>query len=181
MMTLFDKNKPSAVPEVMLLRQEGLTDNIIADELFKKGYSQQEVNAALDHADNPVDSMQQAADIPPPVDNDMGNVYERMEEITESMIDEKWDDLISEVRKIVEWKEKIEEKQTKIISDLQKLKEDFTTLHGGVLGKLEDYDTRMQDVGTELKAVGKVFKDVVPTFVQNVKDLGRMTGNMKKK
>ncbi len=95
------------------------------------------------------------------------------------MIDEKWDELIGEVKKIIDWKEKIETRQNQIINDLEKLKEDFKTLHHGVLGKLEDYDHRMQDVGTELKAVGKVFKDVIPEFVENVKELRDIKDSMK--
>jgi len=97
------------------------------------------------------------------------------------MIDEKWDELISEVKKIVEWKTKFEEKQAVLSSDVAKLKDDFKTLHQGVLGKLEDYDTRMRDVGTELKAVGKIFKDVIPEFVENVKELSSLTNRVKKK
>ena len=97
------------------------------------------------------------------------------------MIDEKWDELIAEVKKIIQWKEKVEEKQASLASDIQKLKDDFKILHSGVLGKLEDYDTRMRDVGTELKAVGKVFKDVVPEFVENVKELRDLKNELKKR
>lgn len=112
---------------------------------------------------------------------DSGALYERMEEVAESLIDEKWDQLIAEVKKIIEWKERVEEKQRLLINDVQKLKDDFKVLHQGVLGKLDDYDTRMRDVGTELGAVGKVFKEVIPEFVENVKELSSMTGRMKKK
>ncbi len=112
---------------------------------------------------------------------DSGALYERMEEVAESLIDEKWDQLITEVKKIIDWKEKVEEKQRLLINDVQKLKDDFKILHQGVLGKLDDYDARMRDVGTELGAVGKVFKDVIPEFVENVKELSSMTGRMRKK
>ena len=37
----------------------------------------------------------------------------------------------------------------------------------------------MQEVGTELKAVGKVFKDVVPVFTENVKELRSITSKIK--
>ncbi len=108
-------------------------------------------------------------------------LYERIAEIAENIIDEKWEQLITEVQKIVEWKEKVEEKQRQLANDVQKLKDDFKVLHQGVLGKLDDYDARMRDVGTELGAVGKVFKDVIPEFVENVKELSSLTGKMKKK
>ena len=197
-MALFDQNG-NPINEVMQLRDQGLTDSIIMDELSKKGYSHEQITKALSQADASSVSSSASMPMPPPNGNremdmgmsavppeprrngEMGNIYERIEEIAESMIDEKWDDLISEVKKIVDWKQKIEEKQNKMMADLEKLKEDFQTLHQGVLGKLDEYDGRMQDVGTELKAVGKVFKDVVPQFVQNVKDLGRITSGIKEK
>lgn len=195
----------AAIPvnDVLQLRTQGLTDNLIVEELKSKGYNQQQINVALSQADSSAMGMDGGSDqdFPAPTASasranysgysqpqmpsapqsaEESNIYERIEEIAESMIDEKWDELIAEVKKIVEWKEKIEDKQAKIISDVEKLKEDFTVLHQGVLGKLEDYDSRMMEVGTELKAVGKVFKDVVPQFVENVKELRDISGKMKK-
>lgn len=131
----------------------------------------------------PPQQMQQGSQ-DPTMNNSQGvdsqeNLYERIEEIAEGLIDEKWEDLISEVKKIIEWKQKTEETQIKIISDLDKLKEDFKVLHQSVLGKVEEYDKRMQDVGTELKAVGKVFKDVIPVFTENVKELRSITKSAK--
>lgn len=175
------------VPEILQLRSQGLTDNLIAQELQNRGYVQTQIDQAMmqaDAANGPSYSAPPPSYAPPrmqaPSSAEDSNIYERIEEITESMIDEKWDELIAEVKKIIEWKDKIEEKQNKIISDVQKLKEDFTVLHQGVLGRLEEYDGRMRDVGVELKAVGKVFKDVIPEFVENVKELKGITERQKK-
>ena len=187
------------VQEVLKLRQEGLSDNLINEELTRKGASPQQIQDAINQADMPPPPgggsmpMMEEQNFPgpgPTSNPEMpsrrgsapmdGNIYERIEEITEGMIDEKWDELIGEVKKIIDWKEKIETKQTQMINDLEKLKEDFKTLHHGVLGKLEDYDHRMQDVGTELKAVGKVFKDVIPEFVENVKELRDIKDTLKR-
>ena len=176
--------------EVRNLRDQGLADSLINDELTRKGYPEENVSQAMSALDDmPVptpeggSSMQEMDFSPPPRSvsgsND-GNIYERIEEMAESLIDEKWDELISEVKKIVEWKQKIEEKQASMLSDLRKLKEDFAILHQGVLGKLDDYDSRMRDVGTELNAVGKVFKDVIPEFVENVKELKHITEKRRK-
>jgi hypothetical protein len=187
------------------LRTEGLTDAVIMEELTKKGMRADKIHAALTGAGGDGGAMPGQppmpghAPMPGMMHEDMsnfaaepmhhasssggeadGNLYERIEEITEGMIDEKWEELIGEVRKIVEWKEKMEEQQTQVESDLAKLKEDFKVLHQGVLGKLETYDQRMGNVDTELKAVGKVFKDVVPQFVENVKELSSITNGMKR-
>ena len=193
------QNSGLPTQEVLQLRAQGLTDNLIVSELQKKGYSMPAISQAIAQSDSGDDFMggmgnefpsappiQRASSggypMPPPLPatNNPDNLYERMEEVAESLIDEKWDELIAEVKKIVEWKEKIEEKQSMMNNELDKLKEDFKILHQGVLGKLDDYDQRMQDVGTELKAVGKVFKDVVPDFVDNVKELKGITQGMKR-
>lgn len=198
----------SSVPvqEVLQLRQQGLTDNLIMNELARRGYDPQQVQVAITQAD--AGDMQapgygypgagssypstaasypagppshpSAAPSAPGALSEEGNIYERIEEIAEGLINEKWDELLGEVKKIVEWKEKMEQQQMKLRNDVDKLKEDFTVLHQGVLGKIEEYDGRMRDVGTELKAVGKVFKDVVPEFIANVKELSAVTRDLKK-
>ena len=184
--------------EVMQLRGQGLSDSVIMNELTQNGYTAEQVHTAIMQTDGGISAqaaappaMAPSAMAPPamsvgppsgsPMPNGMdGNIYERIEEIAESMIDQKWDQLVGEVKKIIEWKNTIEEKQTKMVSDVQKLREDFDVLHKAVLGKVEEYDARMRDVGTELNAVGKVFKDVIPQFVENVKELGHIKEGMKK-
>ncbi|MEK6845141.1 MAG: hypothetical protein AABY26_00160, partial [Nanoarchaeota archaeon] len=44
------------VSEVLQLREQGLTDNLIADELKKKGYSMQLITMAISEADASGDS-----------------------------------------------------------------------------------------------------------------------------
>ncbi len=175
---------------IMQLRGQGLTDAIIIEELSKQGYSPDEVHMALSGLEQQNSGFdggmaQQMApafqSAPMQSSSDQNGMYNRIEEITEGIVDEKWDELIKEVKKIVEWKARLEDTQRRLQNDVEKLKEDFKTLHSGVLGKLETYDKRMGDVGTELQAVGKVFKDVIPTFVENVKELGHLTGKVKKK
>ncbi len=168
--------------QVQQLRSQGLADAVIREELIQQGYDGEEVDMAV-MGSLPAEESASPSFAPswtPPPAGDEGNIYERIESIAESLIDEKWDELIAEVKKIVEWKEAIEERQARIQGDLDRLKEDFTVLHQGVLGKLEEYDTRMRDVGTELKAVGKVFKDVVPEFVENVKELKGITSRVRR-
>ena len=155
--------------EVQTMRQQGLTDSLIMEELSNQGYPPEQIHAAIQGGASMQESAQPAMSAPSNQGHD--SVYERIESITENLIDEKWDELIAEVKKIIDWKQKIEDRQTLLDSELKKLKEDFKTLHGGVLGKLETYDNTIREVGTELHAVGKVFKDVIPTFVENVKEL----------
>ncbi len=161
------------VPQVMQMRSQGLPDNLIISELGKQGIPPEQVQGAIAQADSgasfpPVQSSYDGMSAPAP------DYAGRMEEIAEGIIDQKWNDLLKEVQKVVDWKNRVEEQQKQLQNDVQKLKEDFRTLHQGVLGKLEDYDGRMREVGTELAAVGKVFKDTIPEFVENVKTFSHL-------
>ena len=177
--------------EVRNLREQGLTDSLIQDELLKQGYSENDISAGMSSLEDlPVPTPEGGMSMPemdysmpssrPMRGSNDGNVYERIEELAENLIDEKWDELIAEVKKIVEWKQKMEEKQAGMLNDLRKLKEDFAILHQGVLGKLSDYDSQMKNVGSELHAVSRVFKEVIPEFVENVKELKHITEKRKK-
>ncbi|MBR9683225.1 hypothetical protein GOV03_01675 [Candidatus Woesearchaeota archaeon] len=197
-MALFSKG---GVPldEVKQLKAQGLSDNQIIDELKGKGHSLAQINDALAQAAIAGPEAPMGTVPPPPHPAEAGmppeapmaaavspselpeELHGRIEEIAESIIDEKWDLLVEEVKKIIDWKDKVEEDIGRLNTDVEKLKEDFRELHQGVLGKLESYDSRMTEVGTELKAVGKVFREVVPEFVENVKELKSITKVVKKK
>jgi len=199
-MALFSKGKPNVLEEVKKMKGEGLSDNQIIDELRANGYNFGEINDALARAAiaDPNAPLGEEGQIQPPPGmeepamNNVGvqessgginpeEIEGRIEEIAESIIDEKWDLLVEEVKKIVEWKEKVEGEVKELKGEISHLKDNFSDLHQGVLGKLESYDDRMTEVGTELKAVGKVFKDVIPEFVENVKELKAVTKKVKNK
>jgi len=48
-----------------------------------------------------------------------------------------------------------------------------------VLGKIGDYDKTLENVGTEIKALEKVFQKILPGFVENVQELSRITRRIK--
>ena len=85
------------------------------------------------------------------------------------------------VQVLAAWKEKIDGELKKLTEGFKNLREQFNELHKGVLGKISEYDEHIRDVGSELKAVEKVFKDVIPEFTQNVSELSRVTKTLKKK
>ncbi len=106
---------------------------------------------------------------------------ERIQEIAESIIDEKWSDLIKNVQLILDWKQNVEGRLAKIQQQFTDLKESFDKLHEGVLGKVGEYDKHVGEVGTELKALEQVFSKILPGFMENVNELSRITGYLKKK
>jgi hypothetical protein len=105
---------------------------------------------------------------------------EKIHEIAEAVINEKWDELIKEVQKVIVWKDRVEGSLQKATSDIAALKEEFGQLRQGIIGKISEYDENIRSVGSELKAVQKVFKDVIPSFTENVAELSRVTKAIKK-
>lgn len=103
-----------------------------------------------------------------------------IEEVAESIIDEKWEEFMENVKKLSEWKGQIEGRFVKIEQDISSLKERFEVLNKGVLGKIGEYDKNISEVGTEIKAMEKVFQKIMPTLSQNVNELSRITESMKK-
>lgn len=111
--------------------------------------------------------------------NQQQDTKERISEIAEAIIDEKWNDLLLAVQKIIEWKEKTDQKITIIEQQLKNISENSDRVQKAVLEKVNDYNTTITDVNTELKALEKVFQKILPGFVDNVNELSRITKTMK--
>ena len=101
------------------------------------------------------------------------------EEMIEAIIDEKWNELVRDINKVIEWKQKADIKLSNMEQQMNDLKDQFDKLHQAIIGKIGDYDKHMLDVGAELQAMEKVFSKVLPTFVDNVTELNRITDKMK--
>jgi hypothetical protein len=104
-----------------------------------------------------------------------------IEEVAEGIIDEKWEELMKNVDKIIAWKEEAEAKIAKFEQKISDLKERFEALHSGILSKVTEYDKGIKGVRTDIKAMEEVFKKTLPSFTANVGELGRLTKKLKSK
>ncbi|OIO65714.1 hypothetical protein COY28_00365 [Candidatus Woesearchaeota archaeon CG_4_10_14_0_2_um_filter_57_5] len=102
-----------------------------------------------------------------------------IEELVEAVIEEKWNELVKNINKIIEWKSKVDQKLAQLEQEMNDLKSEFTDLHKAILGKISEYDQNITNVGTEIKAMEKVFQKVLPTFTENINELSRLTSEMK--
>ena len=119
--------------------------------------------------------------MPPPEQEPAPAVdQEAIEEIAESIIDEKWQEMVKNINKIIEWKDSTEIKIVKLEQQFKDLKSDFENLHKALIGKVNEYDQNILNVGTEIKAMEKVFQKILPTFTENVSELSRITGKVRK-
>jgi uncharacterized coiled-coil DUF342 family protein len=106
---------------------------------------------------------------------------QRMVELIEAMINEKWSDFTENVNRIVDWKEKTDERLTEMETRMKDIRADFDKLHSAILEKVGQYDHNIHDVGIEIKALEKVFQKILPTLTENVNELSRITRDFKKK
>ncbi|MBI2147759.1 hypothetical protein HYU19_04780 [Candidatus Woesearchaeota archaeon] len=205
------------IEHVIELRNQGLSNNQIIQNLQRYGFQLDQINNAINQADlkegittTPYQMMDDtpsafgvgggaSAGSPPraappqgmqqgmmPGGQDMAgsdiplDEEERIHEIAESIIDEKWASLIENVNKILDWKDATESRISKMEQSIEDLKHSFDKLHEGVLGRIGDYDKSMVDLGTEIKALEKVFQKILPSFMENVSELSRITQRVKK-
>lgn len=101
------------------------------------------------------------------------------EELIEAIIDEKWNELVKDINKIIEWKNSTETRVSAMEQQMKDLQSSFDKLHQAVVGKIGEYDKHILDVGAEIQAMEKVFAKVLPVFTQNVSELTRVTDDIK--
>ena len=185
------------IDHVLAMRQQGLSTNQIVASLQRAGYPMDLINDALSQADikegiapSPAqpagapDASYAAgypayAGYPQAAGGVPADIDERIQEVAEAIIDEKWSSLLESINAIADWKEKTEGRLIKIETQMQELKDNFDRLHEGVIGKISEYDKGIQNIGVEIKALEKVFQKILPGFVENVNELSRITQRVK--
>jgi prefoldin subunit 5 len=202
-LALFNKSADLPVDQVKAMRARGFDNNQIVQALQRNGYSSTQIFDALNQVDlvsgaglPPEPDSFMPSQPPPPLGGGMdapepiqdygggsggGVSNEEVEELVESIIEEKWDELSKDISKIVEWKNEIESRISKLEQRFDSLKSDFDKLHQAIIGKIGDYDKNILEVGAEIKAMEKVFSKVLPIFTENVNELDRITQTIKKK
>ena len=56
----------------------------------------------------------------------------------------------------------------------------LNSLNKSLMGKISEYDKNISNVGTEIKAMEKVFEKVLPSLTENVNKLERLSKSAKK-
>ena len=105
---------------------------------------------------------------------------EKMHSIIERVVTEKWDDMMSRIGDIGSWKQKVEINLTGVKQEIIRLSGRLENTQNSVLGKIGDYDKGIRDIHSEMKALEKVFEKIMDPLVTNIKDLQKITDDMKK-
>jgi len=185
----------SPVAQIMALKQQGMDNNQIIQEMEKQGYDSTQIFDVLNQVSmanpgvtpepqpgygtpQPDFSSQQFPD-QPSEQLDFSSDKDQIEEIAEAIIDEKWKEFEEDVRVIINWKEKTEIRLNQLAQQIKDVTDSVKSLQNSIVNKITQYDRNLTDVGTEIKAMEKVFQKVLPNLTENVNKLERMAKSTK--
>ncbi|MBI2100998.1 hypothetical protein HYT53_00110 [Candidatus Woesearchaeota archaeon] len=194
----------SPIEQVLMMKQQGYTNNQIVQTLQSQGYSTNQIFDAINQAglagfeanervEQPETGMQdygyeqqqyqqqpmQGFQAPREIQTPASIDEERIQEVAEAIIEEKWEDLAKDIKKVIEWKDKSEERLAKLEQQIIDMRLSIDSLTKSMLAKVSAYDQNIVDVGTEVKAMEKVFQKVLPSLTESVNKLDRMTKGYK--
>jgi len=106
---------------------------------------------------------------------------ESIHEVVESIIDERWQEVVASVGDITLWKSKMEDDVAAIKQEILRIEDRFTKLQTSIIGKVDEYQKGITQVSTEMAALEKVFGKIMEPLTSNIKELQRITQGMKKK
>jgi len=162
------------------MQAQGLTNNQIIQTLMRQGYQPTQIYDALAQAEarksiEPMEAPQEMprSEVRPPT-------HPESEAVVEQIIEEKWQELQKDLGKITEWKDLMTSRIDKMEQGVTDMRTDLDGLHKAIVARIGEYDKTLMDVGTEIKAMEKVFQKVLPELTGNIQELSRITKNAKK-
>ncbi|MBL7100990.1 MAG: hypothetical protein ISS23_03495 [Nanoarchaeota archaeon] len=106
---------------------------------------------------------------------------ESVQEIVESIIDERWQEVVASVGDITIWKGRVEDDIASIKQEILRTEDRFSRLQASIIGKVDEYQMGITKVSNEMEALEKVFSKIMEPLTTNIKELQRITRDMKKK
>ncbi len=187
---------PEEIPisQAMQMKERGLTNNQIIQVLQQQGYNPQQIYDALAQAEArqsiaPYAQEQEMPreELPPEAPLMQTQEYpaerpryeQSTEAIVESIIEEKWKVVQKEITRMTELKDQINTRMTRMEQQLKDLKGDLDGLHKAIIARVGQYDKTLSEVGTEIKAMEKVFKEVLPEMTGSIQELSKLTKKLK--
>ncbi len=183
----------SPIEQVLMMKQQGYTNNQIVQTLQSQGYNTNQIFDAINQAglsggfqateqtetgmqdygqgyeqqpyqQQSFQSFQTPKEIQAPASID----EERIQEVAEAIIDEKWEEIAKDIKRVIEWKEQSESRISKLEQQILDLRLIIDSLTKSMMSRVSAYDQNIVDVGTEIKAMEKVFQKVLPSLTESV-------------
>lgn len=167
---------PNLMQQVQELQKRGMSDSEIVQYFQAQGIPPQQIYDALSQS---VVAEAPEPYTPPAPEPEPAGPSQSTEEVVESIIEERWTELQSELKKFTDWKSTVQSRLDKLEQSFSDLRGDVENLHKALVSKLGEYDKSLVDVGTEIKAMEKVFQKVLPELTSSVQTLSAMTKGKK--
>ena len=202
-MALFKKKGPEAFPEMpadfdlpSVPELPPLSPSINRPQmrdLTARGFTSADVLAGMQSSQmRPAGPQQQFQQLPPipappvfrpstPSISPLRTTTAEIEEIAEAIIAERWQKVSRDFDEIKRTQEDISSTISGMQERISSVEKKMDMVIQEVLGKVEEYGKGISDVGTELKAMQKVFGTVLPSFTENIKELQELVGTAKEK
>lgn len=166
----------SAYNAVKKLKSMGYSNYQIIDAMQAEGFSANDIYEAINLVENEGSSDVTTESVPAASSDE-----ERIQEIAEEIIAERWEEIIANIKKVIDWKNRSEERLNKMEADIEALKEQMSNLNESVLKKIKEYDNHLVEFSSNFRAMENVFKDVLPEFTQSVQLLSSYVNELKPK
>lgn len=108
-------------------------------------------------------------------------VEERIQEIAEIIIDEKWAELTNKLGNLAIWKDRVATEITAIKQEIFRIQNRFENLQNAMVGKLSEYNRNIVTINSEMKALENVLKKILEPLTSNIKELSKITKDLKSK
>ena len=167
------KNKEEAVEGL-----ESMNDSVVNE--IKEGVGDEEIPIPTDGAV----AREEQISIPAKrvnLEQPAIDITERIHEIAESIVNEKWEEFMGRVGDLTAWQERVNMNISAIKQEIVRIQDRYENLQKAVLGRVSEYDKGIIEIHTEMKALEKVFERIIDPLVTNVKELERITTKLKGK
>jgi len=106
--------------------------------------------------------------------------YEDIQAIVEEILEEKWKEFMKDTGDINVWKARVSDDLEATKQELVRTQKRVEDLQVAILGKVKEYSKGMQDIGSDMKALENVFGKILEPLTKNIKDLNKVTEELKK-
>ena len=198
------------IERISELQSQGFSDSQIYENLKKEGYSSVQIDDAITQSKLGSPELEEAPEpglkhslLDEPEQTETRNTQQStnynysetqgdgfqssrgnlddVEALIESIIEEKWKNTIQRFGNLDIWKEKVKTDVISIKQELIRLEHRFDNIEKAILGKISQYDRNIVNIGNEMKVLEQVFQKIINPLTTNIKELSRITKELKEK
>ncbi len=107
--------------------------------------------------------------------------YDEVQALVEQIVEEKWKEMMRSIGDINVFKARVGDDMEAVKQELLRTQKRLEDLQVAVLGKVREYNDSVLGIGNDMKALEEVFGKIMTPLVENVKELGKITEQLKKK